>query len=145
MRIFCLLFFISTMLISCSKKELPNIQDVNLLYKDCTNLYAQFPINEVATPNYDPELGMKTIPEMKWPDSIMALNPYSVCRNKYGILILIKCQKPHYWGYYIIIKQDKNPFPGKIVNGLMGKQALFRCNPTSYRGVYEIEQPAGHI
>jgi len=141
---------ISILLVSCSRSELPVIKDADLLHKECASLYEQFPISDVATTNYDPELGIKTIPEEKWSPSIKALNPHGVIRNKYGVVILIKSQRPRNlddWivkGYYVLIKQAKDPFPGKITP-FARKPSLFRYNATDYKDIYEIEQPAGHI
>jgi hypothetical protein len=138
------------LLVSCSRNELPVIGDADLLHKECADLYEQFPTNDVASTNYNPELGMKAIPEEKWSPSIKALNPHGVIRNKYGVVILIKSQRPRNlddWvvkGYYVLVKQAQDPFPGKITP-LSRKPSLFRYNPTDYKDIYEIEQPAGHI
>src|SRR5664280_778255 len=112
-------------LVSCARHELPPVKDAEALRKDCAVLYEQFPVSELQTniPDYDyqSDLGIRKIPQDKWPPSILALHPYLVCSYQGGIQMWIYWSRykdeGKYWnGYYVVVNPDLPPPPQAATN-----------------------------
>jgi hypothetical protein len=97
-------FLCGLLLVSCSGNKLPRIINPETLRKDCTTLYQQFP-NEVRTNGSGHEFVVQGgfVPKEKWTPAIIALKPFQVTKNKYGIRIWIRNSKEEIEGYYVFL------------------------------------------
>ena len=150
---FALVVFSSLLLASCSRNILPPIKDPETFRKDCTVLYQQFPVIEDTNQiikygrSYKNQIFRK-IPKENWPSSILALKPFDVDRDNFGICISIKTNNPNQndptiannWvvkGYFVSCNFTSAP-----PSAGMGGGGRFFFEPTGMSGIYEFEDPA---
>jgi hypothetical protein len=152
--ILALAFLSSLLLVSCSQNNLASIKDPEALRKDCTALYQQFSITEDTNQivkygrSYKNRVFRK-IPKENWPSSILALKPFDVDRDNFGICIWIKTNNPNLenltiagnWvakGYFVSC--DFKTIPPSI--GMGGGGGRFFFKETEVNGIYEFKKPA---
>src|ERR1039458_7036905 len=98
--VFALIFVSGLLLASCSRNKLPPIKDSEILRKDCEMLYKRFPVIEDTnqTTKYGSSYKYhvdRKIPKESWPPSILALKPFDVDRDNFGICVWVKTNNPN--------------------------------------------------
>jgi len=143
-RLLLLTLFLPSCLLltSCTRHDLPSVEDMEALHKDCAALYEQFHVGQLLTnaPDYDYQssLGIRIIPREKWPASILELHPYMVCCYQGGIQVWIAKlsfkEEGKFWqGYYIEVKPEQSPPPRAATNHFVFKQ-------TDKAGIFLLKQ-----
>jgi hypothetical protein len=118
-----------------STNSLPQIRDATTLRKDCVALYQSFSLT-----NQSPEASIK-IPKEKWTAAMVALKPFDVDKDNFGIAIWIIRQSPirENWiakGYFISCSTNTESPPS--AGTLRGR---FIFNKTEQEKIYQFEQP----
>ncbi|HEX5398884.1 MAG TPA: hypothetical protein VFY06_07540 [Verrucomicrobiae bacterium] len=86
------------LLISCSRNNLPAINNAITLHKDCAGLFQQHPtiigtnLTLIAEGRLPMEM-VNAIPTNSWPLSVQNLKPFVVKRDNFGIYIWIRANK----------------------------------------------------
>ena len=129
-----------TLWISCGQKHLPPITNAAALRRDCSTLYQQFPVDKTPTnaPDFEYQrgLGIRKIPEDKWPPSIAAMHPYMVCSYEAGLQIWIIWDEDKDDGgvAYYIPATTNSPLPD------YNRANRFRFEKTEWDGIYQLKQ-----
>ena len=135
--------------------KLPQVENVELLRKDCAMLYQQFPVTEETNGvakygrSYEYHIFRK-ISQENWPLSILALKPFEVERDVFGVSIWIKNNNPSMaissdednWiakGYFVSCSYRFSPRIGPHNHEKSGR---FVFSPIEINGVYEFVTPA---